>query len=151
MVRKVYTRHPRNHSSQHNGVFPSQDDVTKAIQPSDSLLQVKTSTHTFGWAADNEVDVVGVIGCQSPINSGKALHSNRDLSRMSPSVSPDVPVLAKVYSLPRPEGELAVCDGDVDRCPDQRALEAKAREDAKQEISALVTFIEAVRSLQTKT
>lgn len=48
---------------------------------------------------------------------GKALHRDSDISGVAPAVAAAVPVLAQVDTLPRPEGELAVCHRHVYRCP----------------------------------
>lgn len=58
----------------------------------------------------------------SSVFGGEALHRDDDVSRVAPAEAPAVPVLAQVHPLPRAEGELAVRDGDVDRRPDQSAL-----------------------------
>lgn len=53
---------------------------------------------------------------------GEALHRNGDLSSVPPTVASAVSMLTEVDPLPRPERELAVRDGDVDRCPDKGTL-----------------------------
>lgn len=58
---------------------------------------------------------------------GQALHRDGDIPRATPTIAPAVPVFAEVDSLPRPKGQLAVCDGDVDRCTNQSTLQHAGR------------------------
>lgn len=59
--------------------------------------------------------------------TGQALHRDGDIPRATPTIAPAVPVLAEVDPLPRPKGQLAVCDGYVDGCTNQSTLQHAGR------------------------